>query len=99
MTGPWCLRSWWIPQKSTGQVLCLHGHAESYPTAKVKLQIEGNDEERDIVVAPKLPMAVLIGRDITGLTGQNKVVRNNAFAVLTRSQTKQPADASYPDKS
>jgi len=50
-------------------------------------------------VAPKLPMAVLIGRDITGLTGQNKDVRNNALAVLTRSQTKRPADASHPDKS
>ena len=54
-------------------------------------------------MAPKLPMAVLIGRDITGPTGQNKVVRNNAFAVLTRSQAKwtatEEADASHPDKS
>jgi len=87
----------------TAQVLCLHGHAESYPTAKVKLRIEGNDEERDVVVAPKLPMAVLIGRDITGPTGQNKVTRNNEFAVLTRSQAKrtatEEADASHPDKS
>ena len=79
------------------QALCVQGHAELHPTAKVKLRIEGNVEEKDIVVAPRFPTAVLIGRDITG---QNKAVTNNAFTDLTRSQAKRTApEESDADKS
>ena len=38
------------------QVLCVHGHVEFYPTARVCLVIgEGEEEEQEVVVAPKLP--------------------------------------------
>ena len=88
-----------IDRTKTAQVLCVHGHAELYPTARVSLRIEGHEGEVDVIVAPRLPTVVLLGRDITG---QSSGVTANAFAVSTWSQTGQgseeEADSSHLDE-
>ena len=60
---------------------------EFYPTAKVKLSVGGQEQEKEVVVAPKLPTSLLLGN----VTGQNSLLLNNAFAVVTRSQTQKAA--------
>ena len=46
-------------------VLCVHGDMCSYPKAYVELGAEGWKQWAQVVVAPKLPVAVLLGRDIS----------------------------------
>ena len=77
-----------VDQTKKAQVLCVHGHIEFYPTAMVKLSVGGQEQEKEMIVAPKLPTSVLLGRDITG---QDSLLLNNAFAVVTRSQTQKGA--------
>ena len=42
-------------------VVCIHGHTVSYPTAVVHLQIGSWQREARVVVAPELPVPVLLG--------------------------------------
>ena len=41
--------------------LCVHGHIEFYLTTMVWLEIGGEEREQLVVVAPQLPMPVLLG--------------------------------------
>ena len=77
-----------VDQTKKAQVLCVHGHIEFYPTAKVKLSVGGQEQVKEVVVAPKLPTSVLLGRDVTG---QDSLLLNNTFAVVTRTQTQKAA--------
>ena len=45
-------------------VVCVHGDTVSYPTAVVHLQIGSWQREARVVVAPELPVPVLLGRDL-----------------------------------
>lgn len=45
-------------------VLCVHGDMCSYPTAYVELGADGWKQWAQVVVAPNLPVAVLLGRDV-----------------------------------
>ena len=61
----------WIPPSRvewahTALVQCVHGDSLEYPTARVKLRVGGVDKLVRVVVAPKLPIPVLLGRDVTG---------------------------------
>ena len=64
-------------------VMCTHDHTMLYPTATVKFQTGPWECQCCVVVAPNLPVDVLLGRDIYDL-GQ---VKQN-FAVMTRAQTR-----------
>ena len=64
-------------------VMCTHGDTMLYPTATVKLQTGSWECQSCVVVAPNLPVDVLLGRDIYDL-GQ---VKQN-FAVMTRAHTR-----------
>ena len=77
-----------VDQTKKVHVLCVHGHIEFYPTAKVKLSVGGQEQEKEVVVAPKLLTSVLLGRDVTG---HDSLLLNNAFAFVTRSQTQKAA--------
>ena len=48
----------------TERILCLHGNKCSYPTAKVQLKLGRWRRCGKVVVAPNLPVAVLLGTDI-----------------------------------
>ena len=45
-------------------VLCVHGDTCFYPTATVKLASGSWSKEATVVVAPNLPAALLLRRDI-----------------------------------
>ena len=64
-------------------VMCTHGDTMLYPTATVKLQTGQWECESCVVVAPNLPVDVLLGRDIYD-PGQPK----QSFAVVTRAQSR-----------
>ena len=67
-------------------VLCVHGDTVFYPTASVKLQMGDWWTETEATVAPQLPVDVLLGRDVYGLSTPN--AEAEAFAVVTRSKAK-----------
>ena len=68
-------------------VLCVHGDTVFYPTAVVSLQIGSWQRKTRVVVAPQLPVAVLLGQDI-GEPRQNKGTQKG-LAVVTRAQRQQ----------
>ena len=47
------------------QVLCVHGDTLFYPTATVELRIGPWQERSRVIVAPNLPVDVLLGNDIS----------------------------------
>uniref|UniRef100_A0A1X7V3C9 CCHC-type domain-containing protein n=1 Tax=Amphimedon queenslandica TaxID=400682 RepID=A0A1X7V3C9_AMPQE len=53
-----------IDSEQKVSVLCVHGDLCSYPTAYVELGADGWKQWAQVVVAPNLPVAVLLGRDI-----------------------------------
>lgn len=57
-------------------VLCVHGDVCSYPTAEVELVSGDWKKKTRVVVAPNLPVAVLLGRD----TYQESLVDNSESA-------------------
>ena len=70
-------------------VLCVHGDTCFYPTATVKLASGPWSKEATVAVAPNLPVAVLLGRDIyeqAAILGQDGPARG--LAVVTRSKAK-----------
>jgi len=46
------------------KILCVHGDMVSYPTAEVKLQLGRWSRVAKVVVAPGIPVPVLLGTDI-----------------------------------
>ena len=49
---------------TTEQILCVHGDKFSYPTAKVQIKLGRWKQLCKVVVAPNLPVAVLLGTDL-----------------------------------
>ena len=62
-------------------VLCAHGDTLLYPTAIVKLQTGPWGKKSQVVVAPNLPVDVLLGHDIHDVGEEKSAERN--FAVMT----------------
>ena len=68
-------------------VLCVHGDVCSYPTAEVELVSGSWRKKARVAVAPNLPVAVLLGRDVYNeMAGKEEVVQG--LVAVTRSQTK-----------
>lgn len=63
-------------------VLCVHGDVCSYPTAYVELGADEWKKWTQVVVAPNLPVAVLLGRDVC----QELIVKG--LMVETRAQAR-----------
>ena len=63
-------------------ILCVHGDKVSYPTAKVNLRLGQWSCVVKVVVAPDIPVPVLLGTDIYNLTIDKPVM------VTTRAQAK-----------
>ena len=82
-----------VDLKKKVPVLCIHGNTVIYPTATVELQIGEWRRSATVVVAPELPVAVLLGQDL-GEPSEQKTEKG--LAVVTRSQ-KQRDDAT-PDE-
>ena len=61
------------------KILCVHGDMVSYPTAEVKLQLGRWSQIAKVIVAPGIPVPVLLGTDIYKL---------KPVMVTTRSQAK-----------
>ena len=76
-------------------VLCIHGDTVLYPTATVEFQIGKWRQSATVVVAPKLPVAVLLGRDIGEPDGKNPA---KGLAVVTRSQKQHTQEGDKDDK-
>ena len=60
--------------------LCVHGDTCFYPIATVKLASGSWSKEATVAVAPNLPVAVLLGRDIyegAAIPGQDDPVRGD----------------------
>jgi len=66
----------------TVKILCVHGDMVCYPTARVKLQLGQWSQIAIVVVAPGIPVPVLLGTDIYDLNPNQPVL------VTTRSQAK-----------
>ena len=67
-------------------VLCVHGDTMQYPTAWVELRLGQWRERCHVVVAPNLPVDVLLGTD-TYLMERAEV--DQSLAVWTRSKRRQ----------
>ena len=80
--------------EKTTPVVCIHGDMMLYPTAKVQLHTEGWTGEREVVVAPRLPVSVLLGRDSVQREERSP---NHGLAAVTRSQTRQAAAGTEPE--
>ena len=76
-----------VDQQDKVPVLCTHGDTMLYPTARVQLRMTDWESDSRVVVAPNLPVDVLLGRDLYDLPGPEPV--NQSFVVMTRSQAKQ----------
>ena len=70
-------------------VLCVHGDTCSYPTARVKLTSGSWVRDAEVAVAPNLPVAVLLGRDLyeVDVGGENDGCAQGLVA-MTRSRSK-----------
>lgn len=60
----------------------MHGDKVSYPTAEVELKLGRWSQTTRVVVAPDIPVPVLLGTDIYDLTSSNPVM------VTTRAQAR-----------
>ena len=67
---------------NTEKILCVHGDEVRYPTAEVKLKLGRWSRTARVVVAPGIPVPVLLGTDIYDLTPSNPVM------VTTRAQAR-----------
>ena len=67
-------------------IQCVHGDTVHYPRAKVRLTIGRLDEEVEVVAVPRLPVAVLLGRDLLVYTGI--VPEYQSLVVMTHSKSK-----------
>jgi predicted aspartyl protease len=78
-------------------VLCTHGDTMLYPTATVQLQMEDWRSESQVVVAPNLPVDVLLGRDLYDLqvpsTREDSTQRGKERETPIEAGMDQPAPA------
>ena len=70
-------------------VPCTHGDIVTYPVASVELEVQGRVLTVEAAVSNQLPLSVLLGTDVPGLSVllQSKSV-NTALMAMTHSQTK-----------
>ena len=71
----------------TEKILCVHGDMVCYPTARVKLQLGRWSQIARVVVAPGIPIPVLLGTDIYDLNPKKPVL------VTTRAQAKRNSNS------
>ena len=76
-----------IDHGTTEQILCVHGDKFSYPTAEVEIKVGGWKQVCKVVVAPKLPVAVLLGTDLHQPTES----LHTGLLVTTRAQKQRQA--------
>ena len=72
----------------TEKILCVHGDMVCYPTARVRLQLGRWSKTARVVVAPEIPVPVLLGTDMYDLNPNKPVL------VTTRAQAKRNAGRS-----
>ena len=68
------------------KILCVHGDEVCYPTAEVRLKLGRWAQTAKVVVAPGIPVPVLLGTDIYDLS------LNNPVMVTTRAQAKRDSN-------
>ena len=84
-------------EKMTGgevPVRCAHGDIVSYPLAQVEIRVGGSQYVLEAAVSERLPVAVLLGRDVPGLAtllnrgspSKDTEQVEEAMAVTTRAQ-------------
>ena len=81
-----------IDAEETVPVLCVHGDTESYPTTEVEFSLGGIQRKARVVVAPSLPVPVLLGRDLYDIRDGWKLPETGLLAE-TRAQRKRREDA------
>ena len=67
-------------------VVCVHGDTVSYLTTVVQLQVGAWQQQAQVVVAPELPVDVLLGRDLYDPVDRESPTRG--LMVVTRSAKK-----------
>ena len=77
---------------NTEKILCIHGDMVCYPTAEVYLRLGQWSRAAKVVVAPGLPVPVLLGTDIYRLTASKPVM------VTVRVQAKRGGSAPKDEK-
>ena len=68
------------------RILCVHGDEVCYPTAEVRLKLGQWSQTARVVVAPGIPVPVLLGTDIYDLSLSNPVM------VTTRAQARRDSN-------
>ena len=71
-----------LDRSNTVEILCVHGDKVCYPTAEVNLRLGQWSQCSRVVVAPDIPVPVLLGTDIYKLTTDKPVM------VTMRAQAK-----------
>ena len=56
------------------RILCVHGDKVCYPTAEVRLKLGRWSQKARVVVAPGIPVPILLGTDIYDLPLSNPVM-------------------------
>ena len=99
---------WVDPSKmnpeETVSVLCVHGDTMEYPTASLKIQVGKTERVTKVAVAPRLPVPVLLGRDVCDMQAELEG-KKQSHLVVTRAQTRNqerqiaatPEDAPRPE--
>ena len=92
-----CVNSAKVEGNDCVSVVCVHGDTVSYPTAVVQLQMGTWQRQSRVVVAPELPVAVLLGRDLYDPVGEESPVRG--LAVVTRAAKRRAEQAAVMSES
>ena len=90
------VRSCLVPKKRllgrNVMVECVHGERVSYPLARVEIIVDGRRYWLEAAAVKKLPMSVLLGRDVPELVKISPTVqgpmKSLAMAATTRAQAK-----------
>ena len=76
-------------------ICCAHGDTVVYPLAQVEIAVDGTCYSVEAAVSDKLPVSVLLGRDVPELVSlrdrrrtESPLSTDGAMAVLTRAQRK-----------
>jgi predicted aspartyl protease len=79
------------PQVGQVSIRCAHGDTKIYPLARVRIGNGDVENTIEVAVSSKLPVPVLLGRDVTNLLGMlqaQKETGEDIFATVTRRQAK-----------
>ena len=81
-----------LDRSNTVEIFCVHGDKVCYPTAEVNFRLGQWSQCSRVVVAPDIPVPVLLGTDIYKLTTDKPVM------VTTRAQAKRDDVASKSEE-